>query len=171
MAYNFAMITAASSMNMTPVRSQVNNSYIDYTIQAPVSTEVTDDQYWVTNYTPKLTDEGAVTAPMRIYSPYLSRFLGSTEQIYQIADITGSQGQLAGTLSFVSPQNALSWVFKLISASQYSIYVDDPAITDKTQLKYRLVYDAQNNNRVMITDAVIQRGGFLEDQWKLKGWI
>lgn len=163
MAYQFILRNVKALTYPIPGTSLLKNTYIDYTIRATSSRpDAVKQGVWITSDNPTDNVNG-YSKPLKLYNSFTGRFLGSTEQVQQI---TGTQknGEIAGTVNFTAPDNALSFVFKFVSANVYKIYLSEDA--DPAKNKRLLLTDINNAARCVITEEDPIATAKLDNTWK-----
>lgn len=148
MSYTFYLTTRTARQYLSLTESYLDNVYIDNTAKGSANTFNKSLHAWTSRENPIATTNG-YSKPIKLYHSQTSRFLGNTEQRNSISNSGAATGEVAGTIIYSCPDNALEFVFK-ISGSDYKIYLSENA--DPLQNTKMLCYDRTNNNRVMITD-------------------
>lgn len=165
MAYKFFLNNTTSRQLLTLSASGLNNQYIDYTAKgSPSSSTVKDENAWSTNLNPRNIVNG-YSAPIKLFHSHTSRFLGSTKQEQPISSGGGATGMVAGSVIYTCPDNALEFVFKVVSPDNYQIILYESRIIEENTKC--LCFDRNNGTQVMITNyKVATPSAVLDNIWQ-----
>ncbi len=167
MPYIFTIKSLTTRRVICPSKSIINNTFIDYTAQGFKPTDVISNSaaaIWVTNIDPLHTQEG-YSAPVKLYNPFTSRFLGDTEEITQISNYPQSSATIAGALSFESADVSSHFMLRLIRKNEYQILLHESENNYLNQKK--LILDIENNSRILISKDNIQQTEKMDDLWEI----
>lgn len=151
MAYAFTLQNNTARRYPVPQPSTLNNTYIDYSVRGITfsSNPLQNGGIWVSNEDPTAT-ASTYSKPMKLFNPFIGRFLGSTEQSMTITGNSLRTGEVSGTVNFTASDNALNFIFKEVFPNVYKIFLSeesDPALNRRL-----LITDVTNSSRVLITD-------------------
>jgi|GEM_PF-7117897 len=148
MAYTYRIIAAKSKKYLTLDTSQLNNIYIDNVSRGENVQNQQNTYSWTSYNNPRATN-GVYSAPIKLYNTLTHRFLASTEQIQTISGTTNKVGEILGTTTYGTADNALEFVFMYVSDNKYLIWLSGDEKTPQTGRT--LLYDKLNKNRVVLT--------------------
>lgn len=167
MPFSFFIQSTLTRRIISILPSKINNNYIDYTAQGIAlnnESENTTSAEWVSNFNPMAT-LNTYSRPMRLYNPFLLRFLGDTEETTVISNSADKTGTIAGTMRYVSPNSAPFFIFKLIFENKFDIFLyenENNSLNTK-----RLMIDIENSSRILITNEEIINSRMIDNNWKI----
>lgn len=147
MAYTYRIYAVKSKKYLSLDTSQLNNIYIDNVSRGENVSNQINTYSWTSYKDPRATTAGN-SAPIKLYNTMTHRFLASTEQVQTITRTTNKIGEILGTTTYGTADNALEFVFQLVG-DKYLIYLSGDEKTPQTGRT--LLYDKLNKNRVVLS--------------------
>ncbi len=147
MAYTYRIIAAKSKKYLALDTSQLNNIYIDNVSRGENVQNQINTYSWTSYKDPRATT-GGYSAPIKLYNTLTHRFLANTEQIQTITGTPNKIGEILGTTTYGTADNALEFVFQLVG-DKYLIWLSGDE--KNTQTGRTLLYDKMNKNRVVLS--------------------
>lgn len=167
MPFSFYLQNTLTRRIVSILTSKINNNYIDYTAQGITPDDVNLDASsteLISKFNP-LTTLNGYSRPIQLYTPFIKRFLGDTEEITEISNSSGKSGSIAGTMQYESSNSASFFIFKLIFENKFKIFLYESENNSLNQK--RLIIDIENSSRILITSEEIESSRMIDDNWHI----
>ena len=106
MAYTYRIYAVKSKKYLSLDTSQLNNIYIDNVSRGENVSNQINTYSWTSYKDPRAT-VGGNSAPIKLYNTMTHRFLASTEQVQTITGTPNKIGEILGTTTYGTADNAL----------------------------------------------------------------
>lgn len=175
MPYTFQLQSKSNSAYMSPVASQLNNIFIDWTIQGldnSTASATKPETFFVTDVDISADAEQGYSKPAVIYNLNKQMFFGNTEQLKPLGSSNSTvNGTVVGAINVTCSALAPKFRFKKSLTGDYEIFLHEPAPALKADLR-KLVFDkspgALNRAFIVPRAAIIASSIISSDKWIVK---